>query len=205
MALFCKGPFLPVTAALHNVLDWWVVLGIYIPHLGPLAPKSQTSFFAGLAFELAKTTKLKRELSKSRPEGARQNRYLISECYVALNTSESSPCLYRFQNGLWEGMACTCSLIGPVRKYHINGNLVCATQQLYGKATSAFLMNGSQTIYIYTRISVVSKNFNLMFLLPGASHAKKWKSSFWDFIFRLLFVKYMSFNHFKGPGNSEEW
>ncbi|MEW8548187.1 MAG: reverse transcriptase domain-containing protein [Candidatus Thiodiazotropha sp.] len=47
-----------------------------------------------------------------------------------------------------------CSLMGTMRKHNISVNLIHTVEQLYDKATSAVLMNGSTGVWFRTTVRV---------------------------------------------------
>ena len=64
-------------------------------------------------------------------------------------SAESLPCLHRLQEGLWQGMV--RSLMG---NYNINASIIRAIENLYDKAQSAVLFNGSTGEWFRTTVEV---------------------------------------------------
>ena len=93
--------------------------------------------------------------------------------------TKSVPCLLRFQDSLWQGLA--CSWMGTMKKYNITANLICTTEQLYDKATSAVPMNSSigkwfRTTVGFTQECLLSPILFNTFFFSNRSRLMLWKN-----------------------------
>ena len=90
----------------------------------------------------------------SEPEGAPQNKYSISDPRreISAASAESLPCLHSLQEGLWQDWH--EALWATVRKYNINASIIRAIKNLYDKAQSAVLFNGSTGEWFRTTVVV---------------------------------------------------